>query len=615
MPPADAPHTMLQSFDERADGAAGPARLAALRARMAALGVHGFLIPRADAHMGENVAARDERLAWLTGFTGSAGSCAATVREAALFVDGRYTLQAAGQTDTAAFQIQPLARTTPDAWLAQAAQPGETIAYDPWLHPRAEVERLRKAVESAGATLRATANLIDDIWADQPAAPAAPAVPHPDDLAGETSGAKRARVAADLAEAGAAAAVLTLPDSIAWLLNIRGGDIGRTPTAAAFAVLHANGKVDLFIDPAKVGPDTRAHLGNDVALAPPSAFEPALAALAGRAVAVDRDTAPSQVSDALTAAGADIIWRRDPCVAPKARKNAAELAGARAAHLRDGAAMVEFLSWLAARFEAGDPLTEIAVVEALEGFRVATGALRDISFETISGAGPNGAIIHYRVTRETNRAIAPGDLLLIDSGAQYRDGTTDLTRTVLAGGAAPDGAARAFTLVLRGMIDMARVRWPEGLEGRHLDALARAPLWAAGLDYDHGTGHGVGSYLGVHEGPAGLSRRAAEPLSPGMILSDEPGYYRVGAFGIRIENLLAVTPPSVPEGGEREMLGFETLTLAPIDAAMIDPDLLGGDARRWLDTYHARVEAQVGPLVSPSARAWLSRVCAPLATR
>ncbi|MFT7028535.1 MAG: Xaa-Pro aminopeptidase, partial [Paracoccaceae bacterium] len=299
---------MLQSFDERADGAAGPARLAALRARMAALGVHGFLIPRADAHMGENVAARDERLAWLTGFTGSAGSCAATVREAALFVDGRYTLQAAGQTDTAAFQIQPLARTTPDAWLAQAAQPGETIAYDPWLHPRAEVERLRKAVESAGATLRATANLIDDIWADQPAAPAAPAVPHPDDLAGETSGAKRARVAADLAEAGAAAAVLTLPDSIAWLLNIRGGDIGRTPTAAAFAVLHADGKVDLFIDPAKVGPDTRAHLGNDVALAPPSAFEPALAALAGRAVAVDRDTAPSQVSDALTAAGADIIW-------------------------------------------------------------------------------------------------------------------------------------------------------------------------------------------------------------------------------------------------------------------------------------------------------------------
>lgn len=608
----DAERPMLQGFDPRADGAAGPARLAALRAQMADTGVHGFLIPRADAAMGENVAARDERLAWLTGFTGSAGSCIATLREAALFVDGRYTLQAATQADAGAFQIQPLASASPGAWLSSAVQKGERVAYDPWLHPRAEIDRLTKAAESAGAALVPSANLIDAIWADQPAPPKAPLTVHPDALAGEAASAKRARIAADLRANGLAAAALTLPDSIAWLLNIRGGDIDRTPTAQAFAILHDDGRVDLFVDPAKIDDAMRRHLGNEVALAPMDGFAAGLQALSGAAVSVDRDSAPVQVSDAAIAAGATVVWRRDPCILPKACKNDAELAGSRAAHLRDGAAMAQFLHWLDDAFLAGTPLTEIAVVEALEGFRAATGALRDISFETISGSGPNGAIVHYRVTRETDRAVAPGDLLLVDSGAQYADGTTDITRTMLAGGDAPDGAIRAFTLVLRGMIDMARARWPEGLEGRHLDALARAPLWAAGLDYDHGTGHGVGAYLSVHEGPAGLSRRAAEPLRPGMILSDEPGYYRAGAFGIRIENLLAVAPPSIPEGGERDMLGFETLTLAPIDRALIDPTVLGADARAWLDAYHARVEAEIAPLVPAPTRDWLRRACAPL---
>lgn len=623
-----APHAMLQSFDARADGAAGPARLAALRARLDALDLDGFLIPRADAHMGENVAPRDERLAWLTGFTGSAGSCIATRREAALFVDGRYTLQAADQTDGAAFQVQPIAKISPQTWLGAALQAGERIGFDPWLHPRAEIDRLRTAAAAAGASLVATGNLIDDIWADQPAPPAAPARTHPKALAGASAAQKRARIAQDLQDAAADAAVLTLPDSIAWLLNIRGGDIARTPTVAAFAVMHADGRTDLYVDPAKIRPEVRAHLGAGVSVAPIAAFEGALRAMHGLGVTVDRDSAPMQVSEALTAGGARVIWRRDPCILPKACKTDAELAGSRAAHLRDGAAMTEFLHWLDAGFAAGRALTEIAAVEALEGFRAATGALEDISFETISGAGAHGAIVHYRVTRGTDRAVAPGDLLLLDSGGQYRDGTTDITRTVLAGGLAggprsgpaagpaaglaPDGAIRAFTLVLRGMIDLARARWPAGLAGRHLDALARAPLWAAGLDYDHGTGHGVGAYLSVHEGPAGVSRRAAEPLAPGMILSDEPGYYRAGAFGIRIENLLAVASPAIPEGGEREMLSFETLTLAPIDRALIDADLLGPEARAWLDTYHARVAAALSPLLSPAARDWLSRACAPL---
>jgi Xaa-Pro aminopeptidase len=404
--------------------------------------------------------------------------------------------------------------------------------------------------------------------------------------------------------------VLTLPDSIAWLLNLRGADIPRTPVALAFAILHADGTAELFAEPARIGPETAAHLGPEVAVRPPANFGPRLDALRGRIV-VDRASAPVWVSDRIRAAGAaEVVFAPDPCALPKACKTPAEIAGARAAHLRDGAAMAEFLAWLDAEAPKGG-LTEIAVVARLEDFRRAGGDLRDISFETICGAGPNGAIVHYRVSEATDRPVTPGEILLVDSGAQYLDGTTDVTRTVAIGPVRAD-AVRPFTLVLKGLIAMSRLRWPAGLAGREIDAVARTPLWAAGLDYDHGTGHGVGSYLGVHEGPAGLSRRSAEPIRPGMILSIEPGFYREGAFGIRIENLAVVREPETPEGGERPMLGWETLTLAPIDRRLIDAALLDPAERAWLDAYHARVLAELAPLVAPATADWLAAACAPL---
>ncbi len=601
---------VFQTFDVIDDPTRGPKRLAALRAKMKAEGVDGFIIPRADAHMGENVAPRDQRLAWLTGFTGSAGTCIALMDRAALFVDGRYTLQARRQTDTTAFEQVAIERTRPEAWLREALPRGGTLAYDPWLHGREEIDRLEDAAEEVGGGLVPLANLIDAIWEDQPEPPCGAVTPYPEALAGESAASKRERIAAELRDAGLAAAAITLPDSICWLLNLRGSDIERSPYLHAFALLREDGGADLFADPAKFDDAARAHLGNEVTLHAPRAFGPALDALHGAKVAVDKASAPVWVSDRLDAAGAETVWRRDPCVLPKAVKNAAELAGSRAAHLRDGAAMARFLRWVEETAPKGG-LTEIDAVEKLEGFRAETGALRDISFETICGAGPNGAIVHYRVSRGSNREIVPGDLLLVDSGGQYEDGTTDITRT-LATGPVTDEQRRAFTLVLKGMIAIARARWPEGLAGRDLDALARAALWSAGMDYDHGTGHGVGAYLGVHEGPQSLSRRSAEPLLPGMILSDEPGYYREGAFGIRLEILVAVTPPAIPEGGDRKMLGFETLTLAPLDRRLIEPALLDGGERAWLDAYHARVDVEIAPLLDAEDAAWLHGACRPL---
>jgi Xaa-Pro aminopeptidase len=602
---------MFQSFETQGDRAAGPARLAALREAMARAGLHGFLVPRGDAHMGETVAPRDQRLAWLTGFTGSAGLAVALAERAAVFVDGRYALQVRAQVDASAFELVQIETTRPRDWLAEAAPDGARIGYDPWLHAKEGLKPLQEAAEAAGAELVPVDNLVDAVWPDQPAPPLGPVSVHPESLAGESAASKRHRLAADLRKAGCAAAVLTLPDSLAWLLNIRGADVARMPAPHAFGLLHDDGRAALFIDPRKLDDETRAHLGNEVETADPDAFGPALDALAGRRIRLDEGSAPLWTAQRLEAAGAEIDWGRDPCVMPKATKTGAELAGARAAHARDGAAMARFLRWLEETAPQGG-LTEIAVVEKLESLRRETGELRDISFDTICGAGPDGAIVHYRVTRDTDREIAPGDLVLVDSGGQYPDGTTDITRTV-ATGPAPAEAVRAFTLVLRGMIAIARARWPKGLSGRDLDALARAALWRAGLDYDHGTGHGVGAYLGVHEGPVALSRRNTVPLEPGMILSDEPGCYREGEWGIRIENLLAITPPATPQGGTREMLGFETLTLAPIDRRLIDPALLEREERAWLDAYHARVAAEIGPrLADPADRAWLEAACAPL---
>jgi Xaa-Pro aminopeptidase len=600
---------MLQDFRRRTTPETGPLRLAALREAMAAEELDAYLVPRADAHQGETVALRDERLAWLTGFTGSAGIAAATAARAVVFVDGRYRLQVAAEVDTGAFEIGRMPEEKLSGWLGEALSAGARVGFDPWLHTMGQIEALETALAGKGVALVRATNLVDRVWTDQPPPPAGPARAHPEALAGRSSADKRAALGRELREHGRAAAVLTLPDSIAWLLNIRGADIPRTPVVLAFAILHADGRVALFTVPAKIGPEVRDHLGPEVTVAPAEALGAALDALEGR-VAVDRDSAPVWIADRLAAGAAERVWARDPCILPKATKTAAELAGARTAHLRDGAAMADFLAWLDRTAPDGG-LTEIDVVRQLEASRRGTGALHDIAFETICGAGPDGAIVHYRVSEATDRPVRPGEILLVDSGGQYPDGTTDVTRTVAVG--TPDAAAvRPFTLVLKGMIAMSRLRWPEGLAGRDLDAVARVALWRAGLDYDHGTGHGVGSFLGVHEGPQGLSRRSAEALRPGMIVSNEPGYYREGAFGIRIENLLAVAAPETPEGGERPMLGFETLTLVPIDTRLVDPALLDTDERAWLDGYHARVRAVLEPLVETETRDWLARACAPL---
>lgn len=599
---------MFQDFTSRSTPAHGPARLALLRQAIRDAGLTGFLIPRADAHQGEYVADCDARLSWLTGFTGSAGFCLVLPDIAGVFIDGRYRVQVKSEVDLTAFTPVPWPEVKAGPWLLEHLPAGGRIGFDPWLHTRKEVEDLRRALEGSGIALVETANLIDAIRADRPAPPMQPARVHPLDFAGESSAEKRGRLAAALGKQGAAAAVLTLPDSIAWALNIRGADIPRNPVVQAFAVLQANGHLTLFAEAAKFSPEVRAHLGNEVTLRPVPAFAAALRGLKGP-VLVDPGSAPHQVGRELEEAGTEVIWAEDPCILPKARKTPAEVAGMRAAHLRDGAALVEFLAWLEAEAPKGK-LTEIDVVERLEQHRRATGQLLDISFDTICGAGPNGAIVHYRVTEATNRRVSPGELLLIDSGAQYPDGTTDITRT-LAVGPVPEGAAEAFTRVLQGMIAISRARFPRGLAGRDLDALARVALWSAGMDYDHGTGHGVGAALCVHEGPARISRISDVPLAPGMILSNEPGHYREGQWGIRIENLIRVEEaPKIGDG--RDHLCFETLTWVPIDRRLIVAEMLSQPERAWLDAYHAGVLDRIGPLVGPAARAWLSTACAPL---
>jgi Xaa-Pro aminopeptidase len=598
---------MFQTFDSTADPGQGAPRLAALRAAVAAAGLQGWIVPRADAHQGEYVAPRDERLQWLTGFTGSAGFCIALVDRAGVFIDGRYRVQVKHQVDPACFTPVPWPEVQAGPWLLEALPGGGRVGFDPWLHTAEEIARIEAAVAGRGIALVPLANLIDAIWPDQPAPPCAPAFAHPEALAGEGAAAKRARLAEGLRTAGQRAAVLTLPDSICWLLNLRGGDVPRNPILHAFALLHDDGRVTLFVDPAKIGADLQGHLGPEVALSPPAAFAPALRALAGP-VRIDRASAPLAVSQLVAEGGGEVAWGEDPCRLPKARKTAAEVEGMRAAHLRDGAAMVEFLCWLDRQPLRG--ITEIDVVAALEGFRRATNALHDISFDTICGAGPNGAIMHYRVTHQTNRALAPDELLLVDSGAQYPDGTTDITRTIARGD--PGAEAReAYTRVLRGLIAISRARWPRGLAGRDLDPLARFALWTAGMDFDHGTGHGVGAFLSVHEGPQRLSRLSEVPLEPGMILSNEPGYYREGAFGIRLENLIVVIE-APPLGDRRSQLAFETLTWVPFDRRLILEGTLSAEERAWVDGYHAEVLARLAPRLSPEARAWAEAACAPL---
>lgn len=592
---------MLQSFTATTRPDQGPPRLLALRKELAARGLDGFIIPRADAHQGEYVAPRDERLSWLTGFTGSAGFCIVLPDVAGVFIDGRYRVQVRGQIDLEAFTPVNWPDTQPADWLRAHASAGARIGFDPWLHTPDDITRLRTGLEGSDITLTSvTDNPVDAIWPDQPAPPCGKVRAHPLALAGRSSEEKRRTIADDLREQGVSAVALTLPDSISWLLNIRGSDIARNPVVQAFAILHDDARLDLFMDAEKLG---GLALDGDVTLHPPEAFAPALRAHNG-AVQFDPATAPLTVAEALAGG----VPGADPCLMPKACKTPAELEGMRAAHRRDGAAMVEFLAW----YDSAPltDLTEIDMAKKLEALRHDTGALLDLSFETISSTGPNAAIVHYRVTEQSNRPLQEGDLFLLDSGGQYPDGTTDITRTLPVGTVAAERRA-ACTRVLQGMIAMSRARFPRGVAGAHLDALARYPLWLAGQDYDHGTGHGVGAALSVHEGPVRLSRVSTLPLAEGMILSNEPGYYRDGAFGVRIENLIVVTP--APDRGEgRAMFAFETLTLAPIDRRLIDRTLMTAPEIDWLNAYHARVLSEIGPLVSDPARAWLERACAAL---
>ncbi|MFV0513163.1 MAG: aminopeptidase P family protein [Jhaorihella sp.] len=596
---------MFQSFEVTARPEQGPPRLKALRTEIAREGLDGFLVPRSDAHQGEYVAPRDERLAWLTGFTGSAGFCAVLADVAGVFVDGRYRTQVKAQVADA-FTPVPWPEVKLAGWLRERLPQGGRVGFDPWLHPAGQIDKLGAELNGAQIELVRSANLIDRIWTDQPPPPAQPVQAHPPELAGESGADKRARLAAGLRQAEQKAAVITLPDAIMWLLNIRGHDIARIPVAHGFAVLHADGRVDLFMAAAKLA-ELKPPLDADVTVHDPAAFSGFLADLEGP-VRVDSDTVPQAVADVL---GNRAVPGDDPCALPRARKNDAEIEGAVQAHLRDGAAMAEFLCWLDAQ-QPGS-ISETQVVSRLEACRRNDPELRDISFDTIAGTGPNGAVIHYRVTHETDRRLEPGHLLVLDSGGQYRCGTTDVTRTI-AIGAPKDEERAAFTRVLQGMIAMSRMRWPVGLSGRDIEAVGRVPLWLAGQDFDHGLGHGVGSYLSVHEGPQRLSRLSHVPLEPGMILSNEPGYYREGAFGIRIENLLvARQAPPLPGGDEsRAMLCWRTLTLVPIDRRLILADRLNGDERAWLNAYHREVAEQIGPRVSKPAQAWLNAATAPL---
>lgn len=603
---------MFQNFDVHGGPDAGRRNLPRLRAELERRALDGFLVPHEDEYQNEYLPEATERLAWLTGFTGSAGAALILLDRAVMFTDGRYTLQVRDQTDPELFVYEDLSGDGVAGWLSHGAPNGAQIGYDPRLHSPDAIERLSKAAAKAGAELiPVDDNPVDAVWTDRPPMPAAPIVPHALEHAGESHADKRARIARAAAEAGADYALVTAPASVAWLLNVRGGDVAHSPLPLSAALVRPTGAADLFAAPEKVTEALRAHLGNEVAIRDEDSLPEALAELSGQTLLLDPKTASAWHFRIAEDAGARIVRGDDPSALPRACKNATEISGAQAAHVRDGAALSAFLHWFAETAPKGG-LDEIEAAKKLEAMRAETGALHDLSFDTISGAGPNGAVVHYRVNTDSAREIEPGTLYLVDSGGQYLDGTTDVTRTVAVGQPTAE-MIRRFTLVLKGHIALATVRFPEGVSGSALDALARAALWAAGLDYDHGTGHGVGSYLGVHEGPQRIAKRGGDvPLKPGMIVSNEPGYYKNGEYGIRIENLLYVTEPEIPEGGERAMMGFETLTLAPIDRALIDANLLSGAELQWLNAYHARVAAEIGPRLDAGTRAWLDGACAPL---
>ncbi|TPL56353.1 aminopeptidase P family protein [Mesorhizobium sp. B2-4-2] len=608
---------MFQAFDSAGNPAVGRPRVALLRQWLAENGLDGFVVPRADEHQGEYVADRSARLKWLTGFSGSAGVAIILRDRAFIFVDGRYTLQVRGEVDLGIFSIESLVDNPPANWLKDNLGKGARLGFDPWLHTIGEVKALRASAEKTGAVLvPLEANPIDIIWKDQPDAPVAPVELHPIGFAGELAKDKLARLAAAIGQEGATHAVLTDPSSIAWAFNIRGGDVPHTPLALGFAVLAADGRHRLFMDSRKFSRQVAAYLTQLAEPHEPGEFEAAVVALAksGAKIALDPVLAADRLRMLVEDNGGEVIAAPDPARIPRATKNQAEINGSRAAHRRDGAAVAKLLCWLD-RQKPGS-LDEIAVVTRLEETRRQTGEetqmpLRDVSFDTISGAGPNGAIMHYRVSRATSRKLQAGELFLLDSGAQYQDGTTDITRTVPIGQPTEEMRER-FTLVLKGMIGISTLRFPAGTRGSEIDAVARMALWKHGCDFAHGTGHGVGSYLAVHEGPQRIARTGTEKLLEGMMLSNEPGYYKEGSYGIRIENLILVTPAEQIDGGDIAMHGFETLTLAPIDVRLVRSDLLTRDELHWLDTYHARVLAEIGPMLDGETLAWLEKATAPL---
>ena len=591
-------------------------RLAALREQLKADRLDGFVVPLTDEHMSEYVGSYAQRLQWLTGFEGSAGSAVVLPEEAAIFVDGRYTLQVRAQVDGKDWSYQSVPETSITQWVKDHAPEGARIGYDPWLHSRDWVRQASTALAGRGAELVAVRrNPIDAVWDDRPEASSARLIVHPDKYAGKSAAEKRTEIADWLTSQKADAAVLSALDSIAWAFNVRGADVSRTPVALAYALVRSDGTADLFVASEKVDADVRQHLGNGVRVHERTAFEPALRELAGKTVAVDPERAVAAFFEALDNAGAKIVAARDPTVLPKAIKNSAEIAGHMSAQERDGAAISRFLKWVEGEAPNGQ-LDELTASDRLEALRKENAELKDLSFDTISGAGPNGAIVHYRSSEKTNRKLEPGTLYLVDSGGQYVDGTTDITRTVAIGQPTEEMRDR-FTRVLKGHISVATARFPKGTRGSQLDSFARRPLWEVGLDYAHGTGHGVGSFLSVHEGPqriapVGSSQAGGdEPLQAGMILSNEPGYYKSGEYGIRIENLvLVVEKPTA--GAEKELLGFDTLTFAPIDRLLVVKEMLSAAELDWLNGYHAQVLAKIGPRLDGDDRVWLESACAPL---
>ncbi|WP_293940844.1 aminopeptidase P family protein [Sphingomonas sp.] len=591
-------------------------RLAALRAQLAEDRLDGFVVPLTDEHMSEYVGSYAQRLEWLTGFKGSAGSAVVLPQEAAIFTDGRYTLQVRQQVSGDQWSYQSVPETSIADWLKEHAPQGGRIGYDPWLHSRDWAKKASEALHARTATLVAVArNPIDVVWQDRPEASKAHLVVQPDSLAGQSSANKRTAIAEWLGKQGADAAVLAALDSIAWTFNVRGADVSHTPVALAYALVNADGTADLFVASDKVGPEVAQHLGNGVRLHERADFEEALTRLGGKTVAVDPERSVAAIFEALEKGGAKIVTHRDPTVLPRAIKNPVEIAGHQAAQARDGAAIARFLRWVEAEAPKGG-LDELTASDRLEALRTEGGLLKDLSFDSISGSGPNGAIVHYKASPETNRPLEMNSLYLIDSGGQYADGTTDITRT-LAIGQPTDEMRDRFTRVLKGHIALATALFPKGVRGSQLDSFARRPLWEAGLDYAHGTGHGVGSFLSVHEGPQRIAPVGSgqaggdEPLQAGMILSNEPGYYKAGEYGIRIENLVLVVTKQVT-GAEKEMLGFDTLTFAPIERRLVVTEMLSPAELGWLNAYHAEVVSKIGHQLGAEDRAWLEAACAPL---